>query len=138
VLASIHDVVVAGSAKVVASFAADEKSDRAAVHAFEVNELIAMLNTHVLSKSECLPSARFAKKVFSPCLILSRHCLLAVLHATEVGLFAVKAIVECAKVHGKLLKFTVVEVTWGGYSATCLVAFLLRCLDSQLCDLALV
>jgi len=131
VLASIHYIVVAGSAKVVASFAADKKSDRAAVHAFEVYELIAMLNTHVLSKSECLPSAWFAKKVFSPRLILSRHCLLAVLHATEVGLLAVKAIVESAKVHCKLLKFTVVEVTWGGYTATRLIAFLLRCLDGQ-------
>ena len=100
---------MAGIAKV--STAAEKKSDRAAVLAFEVYELIAMLSTYFLSKSPQNPTALIAKKVFSPRLILIRHCLHAVLHATEVGLFAVKALIESAKVHGKLLKFTVVEVT---------------------------
>ena len=41
-LATIHDVIVARSAEVVATLAADEKRDGAAVHALVVDELVAV------------------------------------------------------------------------------------------------
>ena len=56
-LAPVHDVVVAWIAEVVAALTADIEADRAAVHAFEVNELISMLCAHVTAEADFLPGA---------------------------------------------------------------------------------
>ena len=69
-LASVHRIVVAGLAEVEAAFLANEKPNRAAVHALEVNELVAMLLAHVLAKAELAPSAWSAKQVFSAGLVV--------------------------------------------------------------------
>ena len=69
-LATVHRIVVAGLAEVVAAFHANEEPDRAAVQALEVNELIAMLLAHVLTKAELAPSAWSAKQVFSAGLVV--------------------------------------------------------------------
>ena len=51
VLSSVHCVVVAGLAEVVPAFSAHEKSHRAAVHALEVDEFVAMLLAHAAAKA---------------------------------------------------------------------------------------
>ena len=56
-LAPVHDVVVAWIAEVVAALTADIEADRAAVHAFEVNELISILCAHVTAEADFLPGA---------------------------------------------------------------------------------
>ena len=48
------------------------------------------------------------------------------------------AVVECASVHGELLKFAVVDIAWGHNASTLIIAFLLGCLYSQLFDAELV
>ena len=138
VLPTVHNVVVAWRAEIVAALAAHEKANGAAVHALEVDKLVSVLCTHVATKSHGLPSARLAEKIFPLGLILSLHCLLAVLHATKVGLMAVEALVESAEVDGKGLKLSEVCIVRVDYATARRISLISGRLDGQFYDLPLL
>ena len=51
VLPTIHDVVVAWGAEIVAALGTNEKTDRAAVHTLKVYELVAVFFAHLTAKT---------------------------------------------------------------------------------------
>ena len=138
VLPTVHDIIVAWLAEIVAALAAHEKANGAAVHALEVDKLVAVLCTHVATKAHGLPSARLAEKIFWLGLILSLHCLLAVLHATKVGLMAVEALVESAEVDGKGLKLSEVCIVRVDYATARRISLISGRLDGQFYNLPLL
>ena len=69
-LPTVHDVVVAWLAEVVTTLGAQEESNRATVHAFEVDKLVTVLFAYVIAEAELFPGTRPTQKVFFSCIVL--------------------------------------------------------------------
>ena len=95
---------MAGGAEGVVTSAAEEHSHGAAPHAFPVNELVSVLLAELFAVAKLFHRALFAHEVLwgEVIGIFRFQCLGTVLHATEVRLLALEALVECAGVHGEL------------------------------------
>ena len=61
---------MAGGAEVISPLAANEQADGTAVHALEIDELIAMFCAHIGAKAERNPNARLAQEVLLASLVL--------------------------------------------------------------------
>ena len=105
---------MAGSAEGIVTSAAKEHCHIAAPHALPVNEFVSVL------LAEC-----FAVTKLFHCTLLAQKALWVeiiriflfqrfgtVLHATEVRLFALEALVECALVQGEFSEFSVVDIAF--------------------------
>ena len=51
VLPTVHDIIVAWLAEIVAALGTNEKTDRAAVHTLKVYELVAVFFAHLAAKT---------------------------------------------------------------------------------------
>ena len=105
------DNVVAWSAEVIGAPAA-ERGNRATVHALPVNEFNAVFLALSHANSHLTEHAFLAQKIlFLSRALLSRvHLLLAVDQTAEIGLLALKALVERASVHREFKRLVVVKV----------------------------
>ena len=117
-----HSVVMARCTEVFTTATADKESDRAAVHAFPFNELVAMFNTHRNAVAELLcltfptEQSRLLKAVFR------LHCLYLVFHSSEIWDLTFKALIERAVVDGECGKVVEVDVAFLHDSSSLIVA----------------
>ena len=103
-----------GSAECIVTSPAKEDSHVAASHAFPVNEFVSVLLAERFSVTKLFHSTLLAQEAFwvEIIRIFRFQSLGTVLHAAEVRLFALEALVECALMQGELSKFSVVDIAF--------------------------
>ena len=119
-----HGIVVARLAELSSSTTAVEEGDRATEVALPVTVLVAMLLAHLLTIAKLFIRARLAHELFFLHLALSLHRLAAVLHAAEVGLRALEALVKCAVMHRETSDIIEIDVSLGDYSSISVISLL--------------
>lgn len=87
------------------------KSNWAAEHALPVNLFCAMLVTATLASTKQFHHALFATQVLLFCLLLITKLDLAVYHASKVGFFALKTLVEWAGMDSETQQIILIEVS---------------------------
>ena len=103
---------MARSAEGVRATTAEEHSHRAAAHALPVDKVVSVLLAGSLAVACSFQSAALAHLFCGLIRVFLFECLCAVLQATEVRNFALITLVECALVHGELLKLSEVDVAF--------------------------
>ena len=96
-----------------------------------------MLFTLILPVAQLLDQAVLAEEVLAPELVLRLHRGIAVLHASEVRLLALEALVEGALLHGELERLPVKVIAFGLQSLTLKQALPLSHLERFSLDLCL-
>jgi hypothetical protein len=114
-----------------------EDSHGAAPHALPVNKIVAVLLANFLSVTHFHNRTFLAMEVLCLVRVLRFHCLSTVLHATEVWLQALGALIECALMQGELGQFSIINVTFCYHSSLLVKAFLNCDLLAELEDLFL-
>ena len=129
----VHVLLMAIITEVVCSEAAEE-GNGAAEHALPVDLSIAMLVAHGCSSTHLFQEAILAEEVFlcGLAIVSVGHLLFAVNKTTEVGLFALEALVDGAAMVGELLWPSIVVVTNCGKSFITKDALCLSHLKSEL------
>ena len=129
---------MARGAEGVRASAAEEHSHRAAAHALPVDKIVSVLFAGFLAVASCLQSAALAHLFCGLISVLLFQCLCTVLQATKVRNFALLALVECALVHGELLKFSEVDIAFGHDSTLDVEALFFSLLQAEAFDCLLV
>lgn len=110
-------------AEIFVCSAAHEHGDTAAVLALEVNELIAVLLTHLLSEAEVSALTLAAKEIFPLSVLFGAHGICTVLKSTKVDIGALRALIEGALVKGILPQFAEVIAAFSHHWTTFIQSF---------------
>mmetsp|Transcript_46748 Transcript_46748/g.61839 ORF Transcript_46748/g.61839 Transcript_46748/m.61839 type:complete len:180 (+) Transcript_46748:907-1446(+) len=126
IMATIAEVVRAEAVK---------KCDLATVHTFPVNLLFAVFLAVVKTGTISFHLAVFAAQILFLGMLFDTQLLLAVDHASKVGLLAVKALIEGAGMEGKFEQLSFVVVTRGPQALIFVKALIHSDLQSLFFDL---
>ena len=129
-----HGIVVARSAVPARATCTGKNGDRATVHAFPINELVSVPLTHIFAEAQLEDCTLLAIQVLFGELSLRVHSLLAIFHASKVGLLTPVTLVEGAVVDCEVCQLAVVDVPWCHDSPTLVVTFFLGHLHAQKAD----
>ena len=134
---TVHGIIVAGSTEFESTSTTVEQGNRAAIHAFPVTKLVAVLLASLFAEPKFLICAWIAQKILlRPC-ALGLQSLGAVFHTAEVGLLALRAEIICAIVLGKSSQIVEVDIAFGDHAALFVIALFNRFIYSELVDLCL-